>query len=77
MTLTVYFCDTCGSAIYKEGTAKEFAGVVLVQAGTVHVAEMEPPGAELYVAERPAWLMAVRGTGQMLDFNRPVADVSL
>ena len=72
MTVLIYFCENCGSTIYKEGTAKQFEGIVLVQAGTLHGAEIAAPGVELYVSERPAWLKPVGDTAQMLDFSQPV-----
>ena len=70
MTLIIYFCENCGSTIYKEATAKQFEGLVLVQAGTLHGAEIPAPGAELYVSTRVPWLKSVGGTGQMLDFTQ-------
>lgn len=71
MTLMIYFCENCGSTIYKEATAKQFDGVVLVQAGTLHDSELAAPGAELYVSHRAGWLKPVGDTAQMLDFTQP------
>jgi hypothetical protein len=72
MTLTIYFCDTCGSTIYKEGSADAFKGVKLVQSGTLEDKEEVNKGgfqAELYVSERAGWMGALDGVGQMQHFT--------
>jgi hypothetical protein len=72
MTLTIYFCETCGSTIYKEGDNEAFSGLKLVQAGTLKDKELVNEGglgAELYVSERAGWLKGVEGTGQMQTFT--------
>jgi hypothetical protein len=60
MTLTIYFCENCGTKIYKEGSADAFKGVAIVQAGTldggvgekVEGIEDVKIGGELYVKDR-------------------------
>ncbi|KAL2073568.1 hypothetical protein VTL71DRAFT_10894 [Oculimacula yallundae] len=83
LTLTVHFCVKCGTKIYKEGTAKGFKGVVIVQAGTLDGGigdgmgdardEMGlgdvVVGAELWVKERVDWVPRRREVAQMEEFS--------
>lgn len=72
MTLKVYFCENCGSTIYKEGTADAFQGVILVQGGSLNdptVLNEAKVDAELYVPERLPWLHDIVGAGQMKEFS--------
>jgi hypothetical protein len=74
MTLTLHFCENCGTKIYKEGDAETFKGIAVVQAGTLDGGDggMElgdvKVGAELYVKDRVGWLGEREGTGQMREF---------
>jgi hypothetical protein len=74
MTLTLHFCENCGTKIYKEGDAEAFRGIAIVQAGTLDGEDggMElgdvKVGAELYVKDRVSWLEERKGTGQMTEF---------
>jgi len=73
MTLTLHWCENCGTKIYKEGDAEAFKGVAIVQAGTLDgeggmgVGDVKP-AVELWVSERVPWLQAREGTGQCLTF---------
>jgi hypothetical protein len=73
MTLTVHFCDNCGSTLYKEGDSEVFKGVAIVQAGTLDGQEMKLEdvnlGAELYVKYRVGWLGEMKGTAQCQEFS--------
>ena len=72
MTLTIFFCETCGSVIYKQATGEMFANLSLVQAGTLdgpEKASISKPAVELYVRERMPWLFAVSGVAEKQDFN--------
>lgn len=79
MTLTIHFCETCGTKIYKEGTADAFKGLVIVQAGTLDEVEGEEGkgmglgdvqvGAELYVKDRVKWVPARSETVQCQEFS--------
>ena len=72
MTLTIYFCCNCGSAVYKVGDSDAFKGTVIVQAGTldgeIKLDDMKL-GAELWVSQRVRWLGALHGVGQMQQFS--------
>ncbi|KAK0100863.1 hypothetical protein ONS95_007310 [Cadophora gregata] len=75
MTITTHFCEKCGTTIYKEGTADEFKGLCIVQAGTLDGGEGDmglddvEVKAELWVKERAKWLNAQEGLGQMQEFS--------
>jgi hypothetical protein len=78
MTLTIYFCENCGTKIYKEGSADAFKGIAIVQASTLdgRIGEKVEGmgiedvkiGGELYVKDRVGWLQGRDGTGQMREF---------
>ena len=74
MTLTINFCEKCGTKIYKEGTADDFKGLFIVQAGTLDgeggmgLDDVDVK-AELWVKERVKWLGAREGLGQMQAFS--------
>jgi len=72
MTLTIYFCGNCGSAVYKVGDSEAFKGTVIVQAGTLDgqmkLADVKL-GAELWVSQRVPFLGALEGVGQMQEFS--------
>ncbi|KAL6872121.1 Mss4-like protein [Trichoderma novae-zelandiae] len=70
--LTVFFCDNCGSALYKQGDAEMFAPVSLVQAGTLDGPakdKVSAPSTELNVKLRASWLAEVRGAAQKQGFD--------
>jgi hypothetical protein len=73
MTLMVYFCENCGSTLYKEGDSDLFKGVIIVQAGTLDDQEMKLEdvklGAELYVKHRVGWLGEMKGVAQCQEFS--------
>jgi hypothetical protein len=73
MTLTIYFCENCGSTIYKEGDSDGFKGVAIIQAGTLDGQEMKLEdiklGAELYVKHRVGWLGEMTGAIQCQEFS--------
>ena len=74
MTLTIYFCENCGTKIYKEGSADAFKGIAIVQADTLDGAireKIEGMGiedvkiqGELYVKDRIGWSQGRDGTGR-------------
>ncbi|KAH9220788.1 Mss4-like protein [Leptodontidium sp. 2 PMI_412] len=75
MTLTIHFCEKCGTKIYKEGSADDFKGLFIVQAGTLDggeggmgLGDVEV-GAELWVKDRVAWVPARGGPAQMQEFS--------
>ena len=74
MTLTIHFCEKCGTKIYKEGTADAFKNLFILQAGTLDAEggmgldDVEVK-AELWVKERVKWLDAKEGLGQMQEFS--------
>ena len=74
MTLTIHFCTTCGTKIYKEGNAGAFIGMAIVQAGTLDAGkgmgiEDVNVQVELYVKDRVKWMSAREGAGQCVEFS--------
>ncbi|KAH7407392.1 DUF636 domain protein [Cadophora sp. MPI-SDFR-AT-0126] len=74
MTITIHFCEKCGTKIYKEGTLDAFKGLFIVQAGTLDNGggmglDDVDVKAELWVKERAKWLSATEGLGQMQEFS--------
>ncbi|PMD46988.1 hypothetical protein L207DRAFT_477886 [Hyaloscypha variabilis F] len=74
MTLTLHWCENCGTKIYKEGDAEAFKGIAIVQAGTLdegegglEIGEVKV-GVELYVKDRVGWLGEREGTAQCQTF---------
>ncbi|KAH8752351.1 Mss4-like protein [Hyaloscypha sp. PMI_1271] len=74
MTLTLHFCENCGTKIYKDMDGEAFKGFAIVQAGTLDAGEggMEigdvKLGAELWVKNRVPWLGSMEGAGQLQEF---------
>lgn len=73
MTLTIYFCENCGSTLYKEGDSDNFKGLVIIQAGTLDGMEMKLEdvklGAELYIKHRVGWVGERKGVTQCQEFS--------
>jgi hypothetical protein len=70
------FCETCGTALYKEN-AVAFEGKVILLAGTLdkedgkdgeHGIEGVNVQAELWIKHRVAWLGALEGVAQCQEF---------
>ncbi|KAF9063847.1 Mss4-like protein [Rhodocollybia butyracea] len=66
-TMTNYFCSTCGSLMYRVGSA--FPGMSILRIGTVddfHLHETKlKPTVEQYIEYRESWLGAVEGLKQV------------
>ena len=62
-TMTNYFCSTCGTLMYRVGTA--FPGMSILRIGTVddfnlHETKLRPK-VELFVKDRVSWFTGVEG----------------
>ena len=65
-TMTNYFCDICGTLMYRVGTA--FPGKSILRIGTVddfnlHETKLRPR-VEIYTKDRASWVHAVDGARQ-------------
>lgn len=72
MALSIHFCDTCGTPLYKTADRESFLGKVIVQAGTLDDASMldhAKPGMELYVKHRVGWLSELGEVQQNQEFG--------
>ncbi len=71
MHLTVNFCGTCGTTLYKTTDKETFKGNAIVQAGTVDdltSLDHAVPDMELFVKYRTAWLPALSQAAQQQEF---------
>ncbi|KAJ5819755.1 hypothetical protein N7474_005346 [Penicillium riverlandense] len=71
MKLTVNFCGNCGGAIYKTADRETFAGLAIVQMGTIDepdILKQVRPGMELYTKYRVPWLSSLEDTIQKPEF---------
>ncbi|KAF7716340.1 GFA domain-containing protein [Penicillium ucsense] len=67
--LTVFFCENCGSSVYK--THGLFPEKVVLLAGTLDDAdglEQAKPQVELFVKHRPSWLHGLDWADQKMEF---------
>lgn len=70
-SLTVFFCGDCGTVVYKQSDAEMFAGISLVQSGTLDGPakdKISQPSAELNVKLRASWLAEVSAAAQKQGF---------
>jgi hypothetical protein len=68
MMLTVNFCGTCGSTLWKTGSIEPLQGLLIVEIGTLDdLAEIDKvkPEGELYATYRAKWLDPIPGATQM------------
>lgn len=71
MKLTVHFCGDCGGTIYKTADSEDFAGMAIVQAGTIDypsLLQKSKPAMELFTKYRPSWISPVEGVVQKDEF---------
>lgn len=69
MSIALYRCGECGTAIYKEGDSDDLKGMAIVQAGTLDEGlNSASPEAELWIKHRAEWLGPLKGAGQMMEF---------
>jgi hypothetical protein len=72
MNLTIFFCEDCGTGIYKEADADMFQGIVVVQVGTLddmNALNQAQPDEELYIKHRASWLPKIPSAGQIQEFS--------
>ena len=70
MMLTVNFCGTCGSTMWKTGTIEPLQNLIIVEIGTLDdLAEIDKakPEGELFTAHRAKWLEPLPGVTQNVD----------
>jgi hypothetical protein len=69
--MTNYFCKTCGTLMYRVGTA--FPGLSLLRLGTVddfnlHETKLKPK-VEQFVKDRVAWISGAEGVKQVEGYH--------
>ncbi|KAH0565732.1 hypothetical protein GP486_000874 [Trichoglossum hirsutum] len=67
MMLTINFCSTCGSTLWKKGDVGPLRELAIVEVGTLDdlgVLDGLRPQAELYTCYRAKWLGELEGTVQ-------------
>lgn len=71
MQLTLFFCGTCGTPLYKVGDREELRGNIIVYAGTLDdLSEIDraKPDQELYTKYRVRWLPVIEEAQQNMEF---------
>jgi hypothetical protein len=71
MKLTLHFCESCGGTLYKTADSEDFAGMAIVQAGTVdqpNVLQEVRPTVELFTKYRASWIPRLEGVVQKAEF---------
>jgi hypothetical protein len=68
-TMTNYFCNTCGSLMYRVG--KAFPGMSILRVGSVddfslHETKLRPT-MEQFTKDRVSWKLATEGTTQFFE----------
>lgn len=70
--MTNYFCQTCGTLMYRVGEA--FPGMSILRIGTVDDFNLQEtklkPQRELFVENRVAWLSGAEGAKQLEGMGR-------
>lgn len=72
MKLTLAFCGTCGTPLYKVGDLKELRGKIIVYAGTLDEADglsQAKPTEEMYTKHRAEWLPTIKEANQSAEFS--------
>ena len=72
-TMTNYFCSTCGTLMYRRGSA--FSGKSILRIGTIddfslHATKLKPT-IEQFINDRVAWKPATEGTEQYEGESHP------
>lgn len=71
MNITLHFCGHCGGTIYKTADSENFAGMAIIQAGTLdnpNLLKVTNPAMELYTKYRASWLPPLEGAIQNAEF---------
>lgn len=71
--MTNYFCETCGTLMYRRGT--RFPGMTILLTGTVDdlsLAETKlRPQVEQFIERRVAWSVPIEGAAQATGIHQP------
>ncbi|CAI7656770.1 unnamed protein product [Penicillium pancosmium] len=71
MKLTLHFCGDCGGTIYKTADNEAFAGMAVVQVGTIdhpNLLQEAKPAVELFTKYRAPWIPKLDGAVQKAEF---------
>ena len=71
MPLTVKFCGTCGTTLYKTANTEAFKGIAILLAGTIDdpkALDQAAPDMELWVKYRTSWLPVLSQVAQHQEF---------
>jgi hypothetical protein len=67
-TMTSYFCDNCGSTLYrKTSLSDDVAAVMIGCVDGLETIEQRKPQQELFTRYRPSWMKPIEGAGQAED----------
>ncbi|RJE27375.1 Glutathione-dependent formaldehyde-activating enzyme [Aspergillus sclerotialis] len=72
MKLTHFFCDTCGTPLYKVLDGEAFRGKIIIYAGSLDAPDglnRVKPDEELYVKHRVDWVPVIGETRQTMAFG--------
>lgn len=72
MNLTLVFCGTCSTPLYKVGSRKELEGKIILFAGTLDESDglnLAKPAEELYTKHRAKWLPVIEEVQQSAEFS--------
>lgn len=63
--MSSYFCDKCGSTLYRKTShSDEVAAVMVGGVDGLEMIEKSRPEQELFVRNRPSWMQPIDGAGQ-------------
>ena len=78
LAITLTFCGTCSTAIYKHGGSEKYEEYYVVQGGTIDAAEGDGgqtmgidvfvPDEEYWTKSRACWLGPMKGLKQFEEF---------
>ncbi|KAI1613298.1 Mss4-like protein [Exophiala viscosa] len=74
--MTSYFCDQCGSTLYRQSSMSDKAVAVMIGGiDGLEAIENGRPEHELFVRNRPSWMKAIEGSSQEEGHGLPKVKV--
>ncbi|TVY19353.1 hypothetical protein LARI1_G003563 [Lachnellula arida] len=70
-TITSYFCDNCGTTLWRESTG--LPGVKIVKEGVLEKVSGGKPAVEFYASRRADWVPQITGADQKEEPNKAIA----